>query len=203
VRRRLPFHFDGPRQLEQVCFDLLSISEAGTRSQAHVTVYRRVGGLLWHQTGALQAIPNEGAPWTLRCGVAGGGRTFTLSPDSFDEAHLHTIDGADYYYLQILTTDLKIVIADAYNGLGGLPAFEVGQDHRDTLLSYLGAAKGDINRVETHLRLLRDFVELTPDEQRQVNDLNAGIEALRPELHALWESALTFDVAPRPRPSDE
>jgi hypothetical protein len=36
-------------------------------------------GLLWHQTGALEAIPDEGAPWTIRCGVAGGGNTFTLS----------------------------------------------------------------------------------------------------------------------------
>jgi hypothetical protein len=162
-----------------------------------------MGGLLWHHTGTLEAIPDEHAPWTFRCGVAGEGDTFTLSPDSFDEAHLHTLDGADYYALRILTTDTKVVIADAYNGLGGLPAFDVGQDHRDTLLRHLGAASGEINRVETYLRLLRDFVELTPDERRQVDDLNAGIGALRPGLRALWESATTFDVAPRPRSFDE
>jgi hypothetical protein len=82
----------------------LSISEAGTRSRAHVTVYKRVGGLLWHRTGALEVIPDERAPWTLHCGVTGGGDTFTLSPESFDEAHLHTIDGADYYALRLLLT---------------------------------------------------------------------------------------------------
>ncbi len=188
VPRWLPFHFDGPRQLDEVRVDLLSISEAGTRSKAHVTVYRRVGGLLCHRTGALEVIPDERKPGTLRCGVAGGGDMFTLSPDSFEEAHLHTIDGADYYALRLLLTDIKVVIADAYNGLGGLPAFDIGQDHRDTLLRHLGAAGGEINRVATHLRLLRDFVELTSDEQRQVDDLDAGIEALRPALRALWES---------------
>jgi hypothetical protein len=84
-----------------------------------------------------------------------------------------------------------------------LPAFDVGQDHRDTLLRHLGTAGGEVNRVEAHLRLLRDFVELTPDERRQVDDLNAGIEALRPALRALWESAVTFDIAPRPRRSGD
>ena len=192
--------FDGPRRLDEVCFDLLSISEAGTLSEANVTVYRRAGGLLWHKTGALKAIPDEQAPSTLRCAV--GEATFTLSPDSFDEAHLHTFDGADYYSLQILTTDLKVVVSDAYNGLGGLPAFDVGQDHRDTLLGHLGAAGGEVTRVETHLRLLRDFVELTPDERRQFDNLNAGIEGLRPALRALWESAVTLDIAPRPRRPD-
>jgi hypothetical protein len=181
----------------------LSIAEAGRRSEAHVTVYQRSGGLLWHRTGAFEAIPDERARWTLRCGVAGGDKTFALSPDSFDEAHLHTVDGADYYTLRLLLADTKVVIADAYNGLGGLPAFDVGQDHRDTLLRHLGAAVGEINRVETHLRVLRDFVQLTPDELRQVDDLNAGIEALRPALRALWESVLSFDIAPRPRSSDD
>jgi hypothetical protein len=181
----------------------LSISEAGARSKAHVTVYKRVGGLLWHQTGVLEAILDERAAWTLRCGVAGGSDTFTLSPDSFAEAHLHTIDGADYYALRLLLTDIKIVITDAYNGLGGLPAFDVGQDHRDTLLRHLGAAGGEIDRVETHLRLLRDFVELTDDERHQVDNLNADIEALRPALRALWESAGTFDIASRPRSSGD
>jgi hypothetical protein len=203
VRRWLPFHFDGPRQLNEVCLDLLAISEGGGRSHAHVTVYRRVGGLLWHHTGTLKAIPDEQAPWTLRCGVAGEADTFTVSPDSFNEAHLHTVDGADYYDLCILTNDAKVVVADAYNGLGGLPAFDVRQEHRDTLLGHLAAAGGEINRVETHLRLLRDFVELTPDERRDVDDLDAGISALRPGLRALWESTTTFDVAPRPRSSDE
>jgi hypothetical protein len=122
-----------------------------------------------------------------------------VSADSFDEAHLHTLDGADYYSLELLLTDIKVVVADAYNGRGGLPAFDVGQDHRDTLLRHLGTAGGEINRVETHLRLLRDFVELTAGERRQVDDLDAGIDALRPALRALWESAVTFDVAPRPR----
>jgi hypothetical protein len=182
--------------------DLLSIAEAGTRSKAHVTVYRRVGGLLWHRTGVLEAIPDERAPGTLGCGVAGGS-TFTLSPDAFDEAHLHTVDGADYYSLRLLLTDVKVVVADAYNGLGGLPAFDVGQDHRDTLLRHLGTAGGEIDRVETYLGLLRDFVELTPDERHQVDELNAGVESLRPALSALWESAVTVDIAPRPRSSGD
>jgi hypothetical protein len=159
--------------------------------------------LLWHHTGTLEAVPDEHARWTLRCGVAGERDTFTVCPDSFDGAHLHTLDGADYYDLCILTTDTKVVVADAYNGLGGVPAFDVGQDHRDALLGHLGAAGGEINRVETYLRLLRDFVELTPDERRQVDDLDAGISAVRPGLRALWESATRLDVAPRPRPSDE
>jgi hypothetical protein len=56
----------------------------------------------------------------------------------------------------------------------------------------------------TNLGLLRDFVELTPQERRQVDDLNAGIEAaLRPALRALWESAVGFDVVPRPRSSGD
>jgi hypothetical protein len=202
VRRWLPFHFDGARRLDEVCFDLLAIAEAGTRSEAHVMVYRRAGRLLWHRTGTLEAIPDDQAPWTLRCGIAGGD-TFTLSPDSFDEAHLWTLDGADYYSLELRLTDIKVVIADVYNGLGGSPAFDVGQDHRDMLLGHLGSAGGEINRVETHLRLLRDFVELTPEERHQVDDLNAGIEALRPALRALWESTDAFDVAPRPRSSGD
>jgi hypothetical protein len=64
----------------------MSISKAGTRSKAHVTVYERVGGLLWHRTGALEVIPDEREAWTLRCGVTGSGDTFALSPESFDEA---------------------------------------------------------------------------------------------------------------------
>jgi hypothetical protein len=159
--------------------------------------------LLWHHSGALETIPDERAPWTVRCGVAGEGDTFTLSPDSFDEAELHTFDGADYYALTILTTDLKVEISDAYNGLGGLPVFDLGQDHRDTLLGHLGAASGEIHHVETHLRLLRDFVELTPDERRQVEALDATLEAVRPGLQAAWELAFTFDVAPRPTSSNE
>jgi hypothetical protein len=181
----------------------LSIAEAGTRSNAHVTVYRRVGGLAWHRTGALEAVPDERAPWTLRCGVVGGSETFTLSPDSFEEAHLHTFDGADYYALRVLLADVKVVIADAYNGLGGLPAFDIGQVHRDTLLQHLGNAGGEIHRVERHLRLLRDFVELTPDEQQQVDKLNERLAAVRQPLRALWEFAHTVDIAPRPRSSDQ
>jgi hypothetical protein len=197
VLRWLPRHFDGPRRLDEVCSDLLAIADAGTRSEAHVTVYKRVGGVLWHQTGALQAIPDKQIRWTVRVGVAGA-EGFTVSPDSFDEAHLHTLDGADYYTLQLLLTDIKVVISDAYNGLGGLPVFDPGQDHRDTLLGHLGAAQCQIDSVERHLRLLRDFVELTPDEQQQVDDLHVDIEAVRPGLRALWESAVRLDVKPRP-----
>ena len=152
MSRRLPHDFDGPRQLHEVCSDLLAISDAGRRSEAHVTVYKRVGGLLWHGAGALEVVPDE-APLTLRCGVEGGDDTFTLSPDSFGDAHLHTFDGADYYGLRLLLTNVKIEISDAFNGLGGLSMFDVGQDHRDTLLRHLGAAGSNIARAERHLRL--------------------------------------------------
>jgi hypothetical protein len=135
--------------------------------------------------------------------VAGGDETFTLSPDSFDEAHLHTVEGADYYALRLLLTELKVEIADAYNGLGGLPVFDVGQDHRETLLRLLGTAGGEIDRVEKHLRLLRDFVELTPAERQQVDELEERMEASREPLRALWEAALSVDIAPRPRSSED
>jgi hypothetical protein len=46
-------------------------------------------------------------------------------------------------------TDIKVVIADAYNGLGGLPHFDIGQDHRDTLLRHLGAAGDEVKGLAT------------------------------------------------------
>ena len=113
--RWLPPNYNGPRTAEEVTGDLHAIARWRDTSEAHVTVAPK-GGQTWGTTGYVSAEDTPGRPCVLV--RVDGTEAFVFDRDEFVGASLSTLDGADYYGLSIETTRGKMLLTDAYNGLG-------------------------------------------------------------------------------------
>ena len=111
----LPRNYDGPRTAEEAAADLHAIARWRDTSEAHVTVAPK-GGETWGTTGFVSAQDTPDRPGVL---VRVDGReAFVLYRDEFVGASVQTLDGAGYYRLYIETAQGKMLLTDAYNGLG-------------------------------------------------------------------------------------
>jgi hypothetical protein len=195
----LPYEFDGSRTFGEVCSDLRTIADSETRSDAHVTVLRQLGGFVSYARGSISVSIDD------RLAVSGaidGKELFSFAPCDFRGARLTTYDDADYYTLSIELAELRVLVGDAYNGLGGLPAFDVGQDHREAVIARLSTAGGALREARTHLQRLTMFVELQPGQRVKVD---AAIRALDDvDIQEAWSAVQRLDLPPGPpRDSDD
>lgn len=110
----LPRDFDGPRSFEEVASDLREIGRYLSTCKAHVAVDRHGHGYRL-ETGDV-AFVKAARGRAYRC-LVDGREAFDLRAETFRHAWLHTIDGADYYILDINLTDGRVQLSDAYNGL--------------------------------------------------------------------------------------
>ncbi len=110
----VPRDFDGPRSFEDVVRDLSAIARYLGTCLAHVTVERPNHGRR-RETGDV-AFVKAARGRSFRC-LVDDWEAFEIRAETFRRAWLHTLDGADYYILDIYLDDRSVHLSDAYNGL--------------------------------------------------------------------------------------
>ena len=114
----LTFNYGGLRSLAEARDDLLTIANApGRRSLAHVGVDPD-GGSGVHTRGAVTADSSDADRFTVR---VDGEAAFDFDSGSFRGAWLSTLDGADYYTLELDLGWGVVTLGDAYNSSGWHP----------------------------------------------------------------------------------
>lgn len=109
----LPHEHDGARTIDEARADLATIAAADPPlNEAHVVIDSQDGRQVL--SGDLSADASESGTLEIRVNSQ---PTFSLNSDEFENAWLHTLDGADYYILNLqLRGGRTIRVSDAYNG---------------------------------------------------------------------------------------
>jgi hypothetical protein len=107
----LEFNYWGLISVDEARRDLFAIAGARTRNRAHVLVDPDEGPSDF-RTGTVTAAPAHDGAFHV---FVDGDPVFDFDPRSFRGAWLTTLDGADYYTLDLDLGWGRVELSDAYN----------------------------------------------------------------------------------------